>query len=210
MLEFQRNLDFISEWLRNNQPNSYDALQPGLDRSEIDYFLEPVPFLLPEEFYQLYQWRDGTLFLDDTSRLFPGYRFNSIRDALDLRLEISEIVEDWLLDKMRNEDGFWIEHSGVYNNYFLPIFSLDHEDHICILGKENKDEISPILSVFFEGGVHIKYDNLNSMMKTIAVCYEIGAYYNFEHPDGHKELYYDENLVEEIRAQYNPGSDFVS
>jgi hypothetical protein len=213
MIEIKHNLNKISKWLKKNQPNAYPALQAGLSKSEVDYFFESPRFLLPDEFYDLYRWHNGMSSLDvsmeysmNPYQLFPGYTFNSIQDAIDIRSSLLDIMGNILLDKMRDEDGFWIEHSGILNNYLFPIFTLDFKDHICILGKEDNSEDSPLLRFFIEGDIYLIYDDLNSMMQTIASCYEVGAYYNFEYPDGYKELRCDERLAEEIRIQYNPKS----
>ncbi len=196
MLEFQQNLNFIEEWLKHHQPDYYSALQPGLSRSELDEFLDPLPFCLPAEFYELYQWHDGMTSLDLGSdiyngspyQLFPGYTFNPIQDAIDLRSHLVDDVGNLLLEKMRHEDGIWIEHSGILNHSFLPIFTLDCKEHIFIFGTKNKFEISPLFRYFSEGCLDFLYDDLESMMQTISACYKVGAYYNFEYSDGEKEV----------------------
>lgn len=214
MLDFHKHLNFIGEWLKHYQPDYYSALQPGLSRSELESFLEPLPFLLPTELYELYQWHDGMMPLDigtdifDGSpyQLFPGYTFNPIQDAIDLRSEIADDVGALLLEKMRDEDGIWIEHSGILNNYFLPIFTLDCKEHILIFGTKDKFEVSPLFRFLSEGDLNFWYDDLASMMQTISACYQVGAYYNFEYVDGEKEIRCNEKLAEEIRIQYNPNA----
>ncbi|MBE9042255.1 hypothetical protein IQ235_15865 [Oscillatoriales cyanobacterium LEGE 11467] len=204
--------------MKHHQPDSYAALEPGLSRSELDYFLEPFPFLLPAECYELYQWHDGMTPLDMGSdiyngspyQLFPGYTFNPIQEAIDLRSNIFESVENLLLYKMRHEEGIWIEHSGLLNCYFLPIFTLDLKEHICLLGTKETVERSYLFKFFSEGEIYFLYDSISSMMQTIAACYKVGAYYNFKYPDGDKEIRCDKNLAEEIRIQYNPNAALYS
>ena len=212
MLEFQQNLNFIEEWLKHHQPNSYSALQPGLSRAKLEYLLETLTFYLPTEFYELYQWHDGMMSLDFGSdlyngspdQLFPGYTFNPIQDAIDLRSEIADDVGALLLEKMREEDGIWIEHSGILKNYFLPIFTLDCKEHLCLFGTTEKNEFSPLMRFFSEGEIYFLYDDLNRAVETIASCSQNGAYYTFEYPDGEKEVRCDEKREEEMRMFLNP------
>lgn len=52
-------LERILIWLKQNAPSSASCLQPGLTYSEIENRVEELLFLLPNEFYDLYQWRNG-------------------------------------------------------------------------------------------------------------------------------------------------------
>ncbi|WP_017660475.1 hypothetical protein [Baaleninema simplex] len=208
MSEFKNNLKIIKKWLKSNQPDYYSELQDGFDREELEDYLKPVPFLLPSEFYDLYQWHDGMTFDDDffAAQLFPGYTFNSLSVAFAIREEISEWVDDILLYRIRYENEIWIEHSGILNNYLLPIFTLDEFDHICILGKSDRREASPLISIYIQDSIFLAYDSLATAIKTIATCYQTGAYYNFELPDGEQELRDDPQQAKEVWKRYNPQS----
>lgn len=216
MRELKQNLSSISHWLKHNDPDAYAALQPGLSHSEVDDFLGNSRFLLPEDFYALYQWHDGMtaletaieddLYVGVPYRFFPGYTFNSLQDAVELQEILHDDIEAIFLSEMRHNDGFWIEHSGILNTHFLPIFSSDHQEHICLLGKEDRAETSPLFHLFVESGIRLIYDNVHRTIQTIASCYDAGAYSIFEHTDGYKEHRLDEELAEQIRVQYNPRS----
>jgi|GEM_PF-3763658 len=52
-------LDRIARWFQENDPDRFWGLEPGLSRDEIDAIAKDLPFPLPEEVYQLYQWRNG-------------------------------------------------------------------------------------------------------------------------------------------------------
>ncbi|MGB3402787.1 MAG: hypothetical protein WBA77_08855 [Microcoleaceae cyanobacterium] len=46
-------------WLEEHQPEYTASYLPGLSRSEIDQLIEPFNIVIPEEIYELYQWRNG-------------------------------------------------------------------------------------------------------------------------------------------------------
>ena len=42
-------------------PNRAAELRPGLTRNEINELVKDLPFNLPDEVYELYQWHDGSV-----------------------------------------------------------------------------------------------------------------------------------------------------
>ena len=54
------NWVYINQWSRfKEKENSASLLQPGLSRNEIDSIIASSNIILPEEVYELYQWRNG-------------------------------------------------------------------------------------------------------------------------------------------------------
>ena len=87
MSELIHALNRILNWLKNNPSEKYasvDVLQPGLSYEEIDRRVADLPFKLPEEVYQLYQWKNGTCDgEEDFSKFFNGYTFLSLEAAIN-------------------------------------------------------------------------------------------------------------------------------
>jgi len=52
-------LDKIFDYHYKNNSDIILCLQPGLTREEIDELLIDIPYTIPEELYQLYEWRNG-------------------------------------------------------------------------------------------------------------------------------------------------------
>lgn len=69
-------------------PEIAASLQPGLTRSEIDEKVKNLQFSLPEEVYELYQWRNGMQ--QDIRFYIRGFKNNlsayfcSLEEALSL------------------------------------------------------------------------------------------------------------------------------
>ncbi|MBA3921472.1 MAG: hypothetical protein H0X31_07160 [Nostocaceae cyanobacterium] len=78
MSELTEGLERISLWLKKNRPDIASQLRPGLSREEIDAEAHILPFKLPEEIYELYQWRDGS----SDNFLFERYDFMSLHAAV--------------------------------------------------------------------------------------------------------------------------------
>ncbi|MFN6564517.1 MAG: hypothetical protein RMY28_032630 [Nostoc sp. ChiSLP01] len=56
MTEIQENLKRIWDCLVTKAPEITSLLQPGLKPEEIDEITKDLPFKLPEEVYEIYQW----------------------------------------------------------------------------------------------------------------------------------------------------------
>lgn len=52
-------LEFIAEWVEKNMPDHPAVMNPGLTLEEIQLLTNNLPFQLPCEIYELYQWRNG-------------------------------------------------------------------------------------------------------------------------------------------------------
>ncbi len=57
--ELTNALDRILKWIEQYKPWYVNYLQPGLSRGEIENLVRDLPIQLPEEVYELYQWRNG-------------------------------------------------------------------------------------------------------------------------------------------------------
>src|SRR5262249_159827 len=68
----------IHRWMRDHAPHREALLQPPLTRQQIDEIVESTGFVLPEEAYTLYEWRNGVA---DCECLFPGYEFRPLEEG---------------------------------------------------------------------------------------------------------------------------------
>lgn len=186
-------LEGIQSWLQKNKFALAPSLQPGLTPEQIQENIEDLPFFLPLELYELYQWKNGVYYGDeDFSMFFPPYAFYS--------LEVAREEYDKLIEKAEKfaEDN-WVDPSEIWNPKWFPVFSFQG-DYICILGNEEVCEVSPVLEIFRDvPDITIQYSSLTNMMRTILECYETGAYYISECGD----MEVDEGREESIRIQYN-------
>ncbi|MEM7594792.1 MAG: HEAT repeat domain-containing protein [Cyanobacteria bacterium P01_A01_bin.83] len=189
MLNLQQVLDEVLKWFKLNRPEYHSSLYPGLTQFEVDREAQNLPFKLTQELYQLYQCKNGSPFIDSTepfdTMFFPGYLFLSLQKGIAEYFQNIEIHE-----------GYW------HKNWF-PVFSLEGYSFFVVCQNE-LIESSPVYYFDYEQvEPMIYYDNITTMIATIAECYQSGAY--FLTPEG----YVDENelKVDRIRIKNNPQQD---
>lgn len=130
MTEIKNNLNRIWNSLEQKAPQLISLFQPGLKREEIDEITKDLPFKLPKEVYELYQWRNGLL--------------GSVELELGLinRPEVSfEPIEIAL--KYINKI---IIHRNTY--YFLVIFCLNNGEYAHYYTVPLGQDITPIISLY--------------------------------------------------------------
>ena len=59
MSALTESLEFIENWVRQNIPNHPAVMNQGLSREQIEEQIKDLPYKLPKEIYDLYQWRNG-------------------------------------------------------------------------------------------------------------------------------------------------------
>jgi hypothetical protein len=92
MSELTDGLDRIYKKLSNYAPYRVSQLTPGLSLEEINEIAQGLPFNLPSEVYELYQWRDGHGF----NFVFENYEFPSLRSAINLyEGELRQLQQDY-------------------------------------------------------------------------------------------------------------------
>ncbi len=109
MTAIKNNLKRIWACIEEKAPEVKDLFQPGLKSEEIDEITKDLPFKLPKEVYELYQWRNGLV--DNTYFEFSDY--GSITGHFDSLEETIRHI------KKVNDD------SEVF--YFIIIFSFSGE-----------------------------------------------------------------------------------
>ena len=217
MSDLTEALDRILNWLYINQwsrfketENLASLLQPGLSRSEIDLIIASSNLVLPEEVYEIYQWRNGGVInewdyvsLFDIHHDYPIFSpwgfvpFQSVFAEYNILKKGYASMEPEIVNRL---SAFpWI--SNTQSPSTLHIFGCCEG---CVTGYVYKDNYYKSFPVVFrdcKGGaetVLMLYASLTNMMLTISESYET-AYYIRE--DGHLEK--DTTKVLEIWRKYN-------
>ena len=178
------SLNNIFVWLENNNPAVAASLQSGLTYAEIEDKVASLPFRLPKELYELYQWRNGSREENEKVEFFECYRFLPLEEALNIRSDIKE-QDYWIIDEL-------------YPYGWFPIFTFEGE-YYSVIGSEKQRDFSPIIYIYHDE--NISYISLTKMMQTIAECYQTGIYYLNE--DSYWETKQEEENI--IRLKHNPG-----
>ena len=166
MSELTDALNQIVSWLEKHPSEKYasaDVLQPGLSYEEIDRRVADLPFKLPEEVYELYQWRNGTCDgEEERAQFFNGLTFLSLEAALD---KYDELLSGY--DDDEEVEDYW-------NEMWFPLFSRFVDYHCFYLVKGDiEGNIYPAILCSDEYDYPSKsFNSLTEMMLLIANSYE--------------------------------------
>lgn len=180
-LQLSQALERIWNWFQVNAPAMLTFLQPGLTYGHIDAQVQNLPFRLPEEVYQLYQWHNGSS-AEQYIEFLPQYRFLSLEDAI---AQYQMTVEFWGdVSETENHYGW-----GWFEGWF-PLFAEDGNFYM-IEGQSQSKTTAPIIH-FSEYGEHkLTFNSLTDMMLAIAECLETDAYFSPQAEYGDIYFYLD-------------------
>jgi hypothetical protein len=190
--------DRILECLQQLKEWDAQRFQPGLSRQEIEEKSRELVFPLPQEVYELYQWRNGNPW--SNCFIFANYWMLSLEDAMDaycLRGSFADI-RDLYFDcddyESKDDNYFW-------NRHWFPIFRGrdEHRFWAVELGQASAAilDVSP-------GEFCIKlYPSLTNMLLAEAECYEkvIELLNGEKYPD-QINLYPGDTRLTNIRIQH--------
>jgi HEAT repeat protein len=181
----------LSHW-QAKAPTVAQSLQSGLTRNQIETQLQTLPFRLPEEVYQLYQWRNGS---EDRRGLAHQVEFMPQYVMLSLEEAIAEYkaIQEMLLFDFEDEEE--VEESKTF---WFPLFARD-SDYYVIQGDFESKATAPIFD-FSEVGLELRFNCLTDMMLAIAECFETGSY----SIDDYSYLDWDDLGADQIWFKHQP------
>lgn len=172
----------IEEW---GYPLS-NYLNPPLTREEVDIQTQHLPYRLPEELYELYQWHDGVDDPDFRLSLFRDRKFLSLQDAVD---EYETVV------RCRGDDEFLVT-CFPFGSFMGSWYVLSASTQPLKPALEH-----PVIDIYHS--VNVAFLSFSVMLDTITAWYAEGAY----RADPEEEIVPDinESLEKEIWRRLNPG-----
>jgi hypothetical protein len=175
-------LDKLLDHAARLQPAIREHMQPGIDISTIRRI---IPFELPPEIIELYQWHNGTHNTDDDPWLYQLFYYHSflpLEEAYQIYRELMQVNQDIGLEG--------------YNLHLFPVFTFMGE-YYSVWFDEPPQETGAIYFVC-QGEAKV-YENLVTMLTAILECYETGAYMIEEN-----DTLIDQVRVAVIKAKWNP------
>ncbi|MEH1922553.1 SMI1/KNR4 family protein [Nostoc sp.] len=172
-------LDRVLNWFEEHEDLDFahfESLQPGLTSEEIEEKVtDLLPFCLPKEVYELYQWGNGGWIGEEIyARFFDNYVFLSLESALKVYCNLTAIDQE-------NDPCVFVIKSN-FNVQWLPILEdIDGRGYCVVVINEVQTETTPVLQINFDDicdEPYIIYPTLTNMMLAEAECYEAGVYSN--------------------------------
>jgi cell wall assembly regulator SMI1 len=211
MCTLMEELQYIWDWLEeiNPDPSLYNfrCYQPGLSREQISNLTKDLPFTLPEEIYQLYQWKNGVS--DEYDYLYDIFLFRdqvynsvsigfySLQSAVQVYKKLSQLSQSW----KGTEFEFW-------NDNWFPIAGFESAMYLYLDCSVSPSTVIQWAGENLPNNVRI-YKNLTAMISVIAECCEMDVYQilpNEYAGEGHVMIRINETkrgLENEIFQKYN-------
>jgi hypothetical protein len=174
----------LLSYLQRLTPDFAQGFHPGIARAELDSTLKLFDYTLPNDFYELYEWRNGH------SEYFPQIvtsayicQFSSINFvAQDKKWEI------------------WDDEPPTYKEQLLIPFIEEDARYFAIALGRSYDNEAHIVHVGREAETTLRYDSITTMLASTVECFERDAFYL----DDEGLLTESLGLTAEILRKYNP------
>lgn len=181
--------------LERHLPEMADSLQPGLTREAINDMIHGFPFLLPEEIYEIYEWRNGTA----GSQLEAPYQVFSV--------EFISLEENLIfLEEQLKQDGCGLyyfilfrcmspdewDYFGIPLNYTsFPVIYWTETQHMRRMHQLKREEIEK----------RIRYPSITNIIYAVVEWSECAIRKNIT--NNKPWFYVDEKELERIHQKYS-------
>ena len=171
MSTLTETLEKIVNWLEVHYPENLAYLSPGLTNQQIEELTYNLPFTIPKEVRELYQYCDGSFGLDPSLVLYPleyALRFYSL---INYAQPSNNFLIRWFGSKRCLRD------ERKSNLYKIPIFAGDGKDLYYILCTDEIKESSSVWYADIGGTPELCTSSVTDLVLAILECYETGAFY---------------------------------
>jgi hypothetical protein len=155
-------LNQIRAWVETNYPLGIQHLPPGLNRFQIEALIQSLPFSLPDEIFELYQWSAGN---NEDSLTNHAFFFDPYEGMALCSLERAIALSSTFDDEFDEVAVKYLDQP------LFPIFEIEGS-FLCLVG--NLDT-SPVIFVSDISEITIRYESLTTMMLTLAECATSGV-----------------------------------
>ena len=113
-------LEQIRAWLQKNYPAGAEYVPSGLSHWQIEEIVQRLPFKLPQEVYELYQWSRGNSeeALTNHAFVFDGMALCSLERSMQIALNFEDEFEEVAV-KYINKPLFPIFESELLLSHLL-------------------------------------------------------------------------------------------
>ncbi len=162
MSKLTEGLKRIDVWLQVNMPERPSQLISGISHNEIKEQVQNLPFNLPDEVYELYEWHNG----DAEGLIFDNYNFLSLRTAVATYREwLAQIQYD------KHQEAYFLEKG-------FPIFELWSECGVLLCLVCDGFDNYPIRMLDTScKDYSFRYRSLTDLILHVADWYELAKYY---------------------------------
>ncbi len=181
----------LDSWLKNNRPDYYAKLQPGLSGEAIAEFEKTLGLEMPTAFKALYQWRNG-----QQPSSFEGLQYNQSFMNIEAIKEARQVLNDLFEGEDAEEENWW-------KPQWVPFLDNGGGDHLCIdMDGTFTGQKGQIIEFWHDWEDRsIQYANLENWLETFVTSLEKNLWMD---DDGDFPLV-DEDAWETYYTTHNPG-----
>ena len=150
------SLESIKQFLQSHLQAQFEN---ALTLAEIQTIMASLPFDLPLELYELYQWHNGQ---PEDQVFFDYFSFYSLQHALYEYQQLRAVSI-----QLEQEHGFCSWQEGRW-----PIFGFEGE-YFCV---DCKDSARPVWFVFIEDEPRYWFETFELFVEFLAQAFELGYY----------------------------------
>lgn len=186
--EIRQKLDRLLQIREEKGYPMFYAFLPGLTITQINEKTAELPFQLPSELYELYQWRNGTPESSTAPFLIRDQRFLPLEEALQ---EYTLMNRFYINPVQKIFEGIDLEFCFPFAGFDGSLYVFPAPSHKPIDGLTR-----PVINVF--EGIDVHFNSFELMLDTAIEWYESGI-----HDQNGVTLSYAEEL--RIWKKHNPG-----
>lgn len=158
-------IERLDKWIKENRPDYYKDLNPGLTPDEIKEWESKLDLELPEDFKLFYQWRNGQK-EENQEDFFHSCSFSDMENVFEHR----EFENEELEDSDYEEGEFWAK------SWLRFMVSMD-EGGWCLDVEGDLEEPGNIIQYLnTQPDQEVYYPNIKTMLEVIVNQFEQGAY----------------------------------
>ncbi len=185
MTNLSKIADKLLSYLQVYTPDFAKDFNPGISRLKVEEILSPIQYTLPDDFYELYQWRNG----------HPEYFNQPLESGYICQFSSVEQVSE-------NKQWDWYgKMPPIYKGCTTLPFIDDGSRFFAIaLGRSYQTESHIVYVSAFTDHPILRYDSISSMLMSTVECFEARAFYR----NNEGQLQEEFQLSAEILRNNNP------
>jgi hypothetical protein len=162
MTNLSKMADQLLSYLQVYTPDFAKDFNPGISRLKIEEVLSPLQYTLPDDFYELYQWRNG----------HPEYFKQPLASAYICQFSSIEQVSG------NKQWDCYGKTQTIYKGHItLPFIENGPQFFAIALERSYQTEAHIVDVDAFADHPILRYDSITSMLTSTVECFEARAFY---------------------------------
>ena len=180
----------LDSWLRQNRPDYYKKLLPGLTEQELTDLEKELGVELPADFKTFYRWRNGQA-ENQFDSLVSNFMWMNIRSVIQSLNGMNEIMA---------ENDF---HPYWWRAKWMPFLTNEHDTEYCLDLEGSFTEVKGQILLFLNDDAirEVFHSSFYKWLETVVIALERGLFRGDEDDTRLQEY----ETYSELEREINPG-----